>query len=76
MKAADYVQDQVNRMELQKTWSERLDKIMGGNRTAFCERYDLNNVILCRYERLNIAAGWDAINKIEKAIKKEEGKNI
>lgn len=67
----EWVEDQVKRMEIQKTWKERLNGVLSGNRTAFCEKYGLNNSVLCRYEQMSISAGWESINKIENALKSE-----
>lgn len=70
MKASEALDDAIKRMELQEMWSERLDNL-NFSRAAFCERYGLNTSVLCRYEKLGMAAGWEWVNKMEKALKSE-----
>jgi hypothetical protein len=69
MKAATILEDRVKRMEIQKTWKERLDKLTT-SRAAFCEKEGINTSVLCRMEKCNLAAGWDWIEKIESSLKR------
>lgn len=62
--------DRAERLEIQKTWYNRLDKL-DTSRAAFCVKHGLNQSIVCRLAKLDMAAEWETIKKIENAMKKE-----
>lgn len=70
MRASDSLDDAIERMNIQETWSERLDKI-GKSRRAFCKDHNIDVSVLCRFEKLRMAAGWAWVNRMENALKAE-----
>lgn len=70
MRASDSLDDAIERMNIQETWSERLDK-MNRSRRSFCKDHNIDVSVLCRFERLKMAAGWVWINRMENALKAE-----
>lgn len=70
MKVTERIDDAVERIDIQETWASRLDKL-DMSRRAFGIKHDINLSVLCRYEKLRMAAGWEWINKMENALKSE-----
>lgn len=70
MSAKDILDDRVKRMEIQKTWPERMTSLKT-SRASFCDRMGIAPSTMCRLLNLTYAAGWDTINRVEKAMKKE-----
>lgn len=70
MKPAQKLEDAVERLNIQKTWKERLDHFPKSRR-AFCQKHNINPSVLCRFEKLRMAAGWAWINRVEGALKSE-----
>lgn len=70
MKSSEKLDDAIERMNIQETWTERLDKLTKSRR-AFCKDHSIDTSVLCRFEKLNMAAGWVWINRMENALKAE-----
>lgn len=70
MNSADKLDDAIERMNIQETWSERLNK-MEMSRRAFCIKHGIDTTVLCRFEKLGMAAGWKWVNRMEEALKSE-----
>lgn len=65
-------EDRIKRHAIQETWSLRLDNLPMSRR-SFCDKYKLNDSVLCRYSRGKTLAGWLWINKVEAALRLELG---
>lgn len=70
MNVTTRIDDAIERIEIQESWVDRLNKL-GMSRRAFCMKYGINVSVLCRYEKLKMAAGWEWINRMESALKSE-----
>lgn len=70
MKASDNLDDAIKRMEFQEEWATRLDKLPMSRR-AFCIKHGISTSVLCRFEKLQMAAEWPWINRMESYLKQE-----
>lgn len=69
-KAEKEFQDRAERLEIQKTWYDRLSKLET-SRASFCVKHGLNQSVVCRLAKLDMAAEWETIKKVENALKAE-----
>lgn len=70
MKALECLEDAMRRMQMQRMWKERMDS-MSISRREFCKKYGFNDSMMCRFVNLQIAAGDEWIEKVEKALEQE-----
>lgn len=70
MNVTTRIDDAIERIELQEAWADRLNNL-DMSRRAFCMKHGINVTVLCRYEKLKMAAGWEWINRMESALKSE-----
>ena len=67
--------DAVSRSKKVENWNKRLDAMSdktGMSRARFCEKYDIDASQLSRHCSGRMNARWETIDKVEKALLKEE----
>lgn len=69
MNAKEILDDRVKRMEIQKTFRDRLDNYPQSH-AKFCDEIGLAYSTMSRLLALQYAAGWKLINQIESGLKK------
>lgn len=74
MKIVEKTNDILEREKIQKTWKKRIENLEI-TAAKFCKTHKIDKTMLSRYNHMHIRAGWVWINKIEKALEKEEIKN-
>ena len=69
MNAEKVLLDRLKRMEIQKTFKDRMAALPVSN-AHFCDEISIAYSTMSRLLSLNYAAGWKTINRVEDGLKK------
>lgn len=70
MPPKNILHDLETRIDIASSWDKRI-KQTGMRRRKFCQKYKIHPAALCRHIKGVYRPEWPAVNKVEKALKKE-----